>query len=404
MPDGSGRSPRLIRDGSAFALSNQDHHGELAVKLPYRKEFLWPLLGIAGGAMIANNPFFVPLLTFGAGTTVLFVTLALILGLSWHPAGTRTAAVLAGLAMLAPCFVRDSSFVRAFLMIAMAIPLFLSTALVLVPPSAGWRARLAYVSTWGGTQSVRRVPRRFDATALIQLVAATAVFAASLVVIKNSSDTVPWRIARWLAGGIMILAFAEMATAAPAFFAAGLGRDIPPLMRSPYLSTSINEFWTRRWNLFASRMIFRAWCFQPLARRGIGIGLFAAFTVSAVAHALLAFMAFGRWGISLIVGAFFLVQPFFILAERRLNVRRWRMPAQRLWALSALAIASPLFVEPLLHMIEQSGCLSGPVLPLALVVVGYVMAISAVVALASLACGPVGVKAGFWSADTPPVR
>jgi hypothetical protein len=73
----------------------------------------------------------------------------------------------------------------------------------------------------------------------------------------------------------------------------------------------------------ASALGFRPLVFAPLARRGIALALFAAFFASAVSHTLLAYMAMVRWKISLVCGAFFVVQPLLILAERRMNVRRW---------------------------------------------------------------------------------
>jgi hypothetical protein len=104
----------------------------------------------------------------------------------------------------------------------------------------------------------------------------------------------------------------------------------------------------------ASALGFRPIVFVPLARRGIVLALFAAFFASAVCHVLLAYMAMVRWKISLVCGAFFLVQPLLILTERRMNVRRWPTIAARAWTLSALAITSPLFVEPVIEFVEPS--------------------------------------------------
>src|SRR5205814_4583619 len=125
-----------------------------------------------------------------------------------------------------------------------------------------------------------------------------------------------WLPALWFSGGIAIFAFAEMATAGHDFLTALLGLTAPALMRSPVLSTSIGEFWSRRWNVAASELIFNQFCFAPLARHGIILAMFAAFFASAVAHMCLGLLATGGWKISIACGVFFLLQPFLILAER----------------------------------------------------------------------------------------
>jgi hypothetical protein len=117
---------------------------------------------------------------------------------------------------------------------------------------------------------------------------------------------------------------------------------------------SIREFWAERWNPAASVLGFGKYFFTPLARRGVGLGLFAAFLGSAVAHTLLLYMATKRLRISLMWGAFFLLQPLLIAAERRMNVRRWRTIVRRVWTLGALAITSPLLVEPALQLLEPT--------------------------------------------------
>jgi len=208
--------------------------------------------------------------------------------------------------------------------------------------------------TWMGTQKIKRRAGSFDIASLLRLITAAVIFAAALACVKMVSAADFWLVARWLAGGIMVFAFAEMITAGHDFLTTLVGISAPALMRSPFLSTSVGEFWTRRWNVAASALGFRPLFFAPLARRGIVLALFAAFFASAVAHVLVAYMAMGQWKISLVCGAFFLVQPVLILAERRMNVRHWPTAAARVWTLSALAVISPLLVEPGLQIIAPS--------------------------------------------------
>ena len=83
------------------------------------------------------------------------------------------------------------------------------------------------------------------------------------------------------------------------------------------------------------------------------MAMFVTFFVSGAGHALLVFMAIGEWGYSLANGAFFCVQPVFIMIERRMKIRLWRPVARRAWTISVLAITSPLFVAPALQVVGR---------------------------------------------------
>jgi alginate O-acetyltransferase complex protein AlgI len=295
----------------------------------------------------------------------------------------RVGVLIAGLFLAVPCFVTAPPFLRLLLMGIMCVPFAAATALVLTPPIASIRARLAYLCSWCGTHQVNQRARGFDAASLLQLVVATAVLDIAVAAVIVVPDFGRWLPVRWLAGGIMILAFAEMLTACFPLMATAFGLTVPPVMQSPWRSASVSEFWTKRWNLFASEKILRPYFFAPLARRSAALALFAAFAVSGVGHVLLAFIALGRWRISLIWGAFFLVQPLLIVAERRLAVRRWRPTAARAWTLTVLAITSPLFVEPMLQITGLG--IQDPALPQTVGALGSVIVLTGMVSLASLA-------------------
>jgi hypothetical protein len=183
----------------------------------------------------------------------------------------------------------------------------------------------------------------------------------------------------------MFLSFAEMATAGHSFLTALIGISAPAWMRSPYLSISIREFWAERWNPAASALIFGKCIFAPLAGRGVGLALFATFLGSAVAHMLLLYMATTRWSVSLMCGTFFLVQPLFIAAERWMNMRLWWAVARRAWTFAVLAITSPLFVEPMLQLIEPTWGTPNQVLLPTLQVLGLVILMNVLVSLGSFA-------------------
>jgi hypothetical protein len=182
-----------------------------------------------------------------------------------------------------------------------------------------------------------------------------------------------------------------MATTGPNFVMAALGINVPPFFQSPYRSVTISEFWGKRWNLAAEEFLRRC-CFAPLARCGAVFAMFATFAISAVGHALMAFFALGRWKIAVVFGAFFLVQPLLIAAERRFAVRRWRPEAARAWTLTALTITSPMIIEPTLQGMERFWGAPDNVLVPTLAALGVIIILSGIVSLVSLASSPAATR------------
>lgn len=354
-----------------------------------RKQFAWPVAGVLLGALVSVNPFYAPQISLRGGIAGWCIAMAAVLILASSPISARVGVLVAGLFLAVPCFVQASPLPRGVLMCVMGLPFVVAAELVFVEPTTGLRARLAHLGNWRGRPATQRRARSFDGTSLFQLAAATTVFAGAIAVVKAASLSASGfgfaQVARWLAGGIGLFAVAEMGTASHDFLTNLMGITVPPLFQSPYRSASVGEFWTRRWNLWASARLFRPCFFQPLARHGVGLAMAATFGVSAVAHALLVYMALGRWGISLVCGAFFLVQPVLIAAERGLAVRRWRPAAGRAWTLAVLALVAPLMVEPALQIVEKSWGAPHNVLQPTLVVLAWVIAFNCVISLASSA-------------------
>ncbi len=340
------------------------------------KKLLWAVTAVFIGALAALNPFYTPDISLPVGIAAWFADMALILILSVNPITARLGILAAGLFLAVPCFLWASSLARGLLMCCMAFPLTIATAPLFAPPTSNFRARLGWFFSWMGTGKIERRVRSFDVLSLLHLIAATAVFAFAVFCVKSVSAVGFWLLMRWLAGGIMILAFAEIATSSHDLLTNLMGINAPALMRSPILSASIGEFWARRWNVAASALIFRPIFFKPFVRRGVALGLFAAFFFSGFAHVLLAFMAMGRWKMSFVCGAFFAVQPLLILAERKMKVRCWPTAAARTWALAALAITSPLFVEPVIQLVTPSLRLIDNVLWLTVAMLGFAVVVN----------------------------
>lgn len=356
-----------------------------------RKLFLWPAAAIAIGALVSVNPFYAPDISLGQGIMAWCLGMALVLVCWAHPGAARFGVLLAGLFMAVPCFLNAAPLFRGWLMCGMFLPLILASIPVLAPSVTGFRARLMLLCSWDHTRELKRSPRHFYAGSLLQLFLATIVFATALDVVERIPAFGFWLPVRWLAGGVMILAFAEMLTASHIFLAGVFGITTPLLMESPILSKSISEFWNRRWNPGAS-FLLRRLCYDLVARRDPVLALFAVFVMSGVIHALLFYMAVLRWKIALINGAFFLVQPFFILLERQMGVRGWPTMAGRAWTLTVLGVTSPLFVEPVFQVIEPN---VGFVWPATLIVVALATFMAGIFLGAALISG--SKRVDFWS-------
>jgi Membrane bound O-acyl transferase family len=350
----------------------------------HRTALAWPFVGLVLGALFAINPFGAPRVAFSIGVLGWCVDLLLVLALSANPLSARFGSVLSGLFLALPCLVTASPLSRVLLMCFYAVPFVFAAAMLLAPPIPGAAARLAYLFSWFSTRPIERSQERFDAAAFRNLLLAALILALALAIIRSTTATGIEIPLRWLAGGLAMLAVAEIATTSLALVSAALGIVVPPLFQSPYRARSVSEYWTRHWNIPTSE-IFRRFLFAPLARRSQVLALSATFAVSGVAHAMLVYMVLGKPGISLMCGAFFFVQPFFILAERWLGIRRWRPWVRHTWTIAVFIIASPLVVEPVLQIIERSWTEPRNVPLTALATIAFVVAVSAVLALASLA-------------------
>lgn len=286
--------------------------------------------------------------------------------------------------MAIPCHVETLALIRAWLVIGMAMPFVIALVPLYAPPTADFSGRLAFFFSWFGTRKIQTQPAGFKTLSLGRLVLAVITFAVALTGTETIAPSGIGWLGRWLAGGIVMFSVAELCAASQDLLTKLMGIIAPPFMRSPYLAASISEFWARRWNVAASQLGFRPLCFRPAARGGMIAGLFAAFGASAILHALLGYAAWGRWGMALVFGSFFLVQPVLILLERALNVHRWPRPAARTWTLLALAGTSPLFLEPAIQVAGSTLHAYGNVLWLTFVAVGFAIVFNGIVAFGQL--------------------
>lgn len=349
---------------------------------PYQAN-LWLFTAFAIAIIAAANPFYRPEIPLPVGIAIWVADMLLVLLLALRPFTARLGLPVALLLLPVPIFVSASAVSRFGLMILMALAPAIAGAAFFAPPR--FRTPVAALFCWFGTKTIARRPRQLHALALLRLAAAAVVLALALAVLKTAAPAGPTLLLRWFSGGVAVFSFGEMVLASQDFITAALGLDAPALGRSPWLSTSVGDFWTRRWNAAVSELGFRYLFFAPLARHGRVLALFAAFLASAVVHYLLCFMATGRQEISLAFGAFFLVQPSLILAERALRVRRWPVRWARTWTLAALAVTSPLFVEPVARIVMPDLDTTPTVLPATIVMLGVAIGLNLFLALGQFA-------------------
>lgn len=157
---------------------------------------------------------------------------------------------------------------------------------------------------------------------------------------------------RWLLGALVVYALGEALEGLLRGILGVLGADSPPLHRDPIAARSLREFWGERWNLVVNRWL-RTHCYLPQARRRRPVlGLCLAFLASAALHAWFIGVALGpRMAASM--GLYFLIQGLLLVIEGPLGVARWREPLGRVWMLACTLLPSPLFVEPILRLVEH---------------------------------------------------
>jgi alginate O-acetyltransferase complex protein AlgI len=135
-----------------------------------------------------------------------------------------------------------------------------------------------------------------------------------------------------MVGMILILHFGLFALLSIAWRA--LRVDARPIMDAPLRSTSIAEFWGRRWNSAFNDLAL--WLvFRPMARRaGIVAGTLSAFAVSGIIHELVISLPAGA-GYGLPTG-YFLLQGFAVVAQRKRAILRG-------WFFTILVVAGPAY-------------------------------------------------------------
>jgi Membrane bound O-acyl transferase family len=225
--------------------------------------------------------------------------------------------------------------------------LCVKSAAVLGPERTAWQAmpwpaRLRYLLVWPGFVTrpllVDEPDRARAGDAWIRSgLAGMVAGGGALVLLARSSlagDTAAW------------VAIAGLLTAVHLGFADVLsgwmrrrGSPVARAFTAPWASTSLGDFWTRRWNrpfVEMDRVVFLP-LLAVLPRRA---ARFCVFLISGLLHELaISFPAGGGWGLPL---AYFTLHAVLVGIERRLRIDRWPVAAARIWALGWVLVPLPI--------------------------------------------------------------
>jgi alginate O-acetyltransferase complex protein AlgI len=118
--------------------------------------------------------------------------------------------------------------------------------------------------------------------------------------------------------------------------------DAPPIMNRPLRSTSVSEFWGRRWNAAFNDLAVRL-VFRPVVRHSTVLAAtLMAFAVSGLIHELVISLPAGA-GFGLPT-AYFLLQGLGVLVERSPAGKRLRLGSGIAgWVFTMLVVAGPAF-------------------------------------------------------------
>jgi hypothetical protein len=277
----------------------------------------------------------------------------------WLAAGAawrRGLAVLVSGAALALPFAAPEGFLTFRALLGLGGIWFMARVVELVrasrSPSAWDRMRHAVAPI--DVRKARSVPPRLDGAAGVRLAVAAplAGLAWGALAAGGPLFSGGLRLAvRWGTGLVFLYAAVEAGMAVVLLVYGLRGVDPRPLHEDPLLSRTIAEFWNHRWNQTVHRFL-KQHVFVPAARRSNAWGGTAAvFTVSALGHASFMLPAVGPLWAG-VMGAFFLLQLPLVWLERVLAVGRWPVPLARLWTVVGLGASSPLFIEPVLQIVD----------------------------------------------------
>ncbi|MEY2505153.1 MAG: hypothetical protein QOG27_1433 [Verrucomicrobiota bacterium] len=202
----------------------------------------------------------------------------------------------------------------------------------------------AYLFAWPGMDAPRFLSTdSAPATGRSVLIKGAAVASANLLtgtfllfaVARRAADPI---LAGWIgmAGVVLILHFGLFALLSAGWRAFRV--DAPPIMNAPLRSTSVAEFWGRRWN-GAFNDLALGLVFRPMAHRvGVIGATFLSFGVSGLIHELVISLPAGA-GFGLPTG-YFVVQGLAVVIQRQAAAFRGAVSG---WLFTVIVVAAPAY-------------------------------------------------------------
>lgn len=284
---------------------------------------------------------------------VLEIALIVASGLSYGPGALRKALSLA-IAVAVPVIPwllpTDTLFLRGLYAVFSLLPVFKWVQCTVDGDMGSMRYRAWQWVAVFDVRKTTRVAPHFDGKLLLHglIYAAAAAGGAAVVTAAGPLSPSSWPL-HLLGGVAAVIGLVQAVIDLFRLVHAGFGVHVPPIQREPLLATSVRDFWGRRWNRTVSDWL-RRYVFSPLARRGWpGLGLTAAFVVSAAFHFYIVVVALGP-GEATVMAAFFLAQVPLIFIERRALAESGSLE-RRLFAIAGLAATSPLFTLPFVKIL-----------------------------------------------------
>ena len=157
---------------------------------------------------------------------------------------------------------------------------------------------------------------------------------------------------RTVAGVALLLVLPNAVVHIISFVVMIAGWQVRAWHRAPYLSRSLGEFWSERWNLMVPRALGRC-VLRPLVKRGWAKwSIVGVFTASAVLHLWLG-LTTSSVHTTVPFTLYFVFQVPFALAERPLAVRSWPKWAGRAWTYILVLGPSPMLTEWVVFMVSS---------------------------------------------------
>jgi hypothetical protein len=223
---------------------------------------------------------------------------------------------------------------------------------------AGRTRTLEYLLAWPGMDAAAFLSRpsgesRPAGSEWVMAALKTAFGAALLWIVARTEFPDRPMLAGWLAmaGMVFVLHFGAFHLLSLAWRHAGV--NAMPVMRNPLRSTSLADFWGRRWNTAFHELVTR-FSLEPLRSRvGASAAALLVFLLSGIIHELnISLPAHGGYGLPT---GYFVVQGLGIASERSSRGRRFGLG--RGWrgrVFTALVAAGPaywLFPPPFVHRV-----------------------------------------------------